>query len=229
LRIQGVLDEKIKIKMFSYFSLDFKGEVFINDVSLENMTMTFIFRKDSMISCQRLDVHVLNIEDFTNDGKLRFLNLSPLEYLGDVRGPEVDIHLSNLGTADFYNFDFSKFTLNIVSSLMSSVVFMNVKWPTEILSRDQLLEPEGLESRRREIYRQIKSALSKQNNYVGEADFHQLEMDTYYKTLNWKDRCAVVAYSHLMRIAAQVFEHLCGASHRLSEVNHPADIVQLRA
>ncbi len=107
------------------------------------------------------------------------------------------ISRSNLGKAEFYNFDFASFKkVNIVNSILLESLYVSSNWAKNIVSLDPYLQPQAstkpdlpkrvYASVIREVYKQIKFAMSKQGNFIEEQYFHGLEMNEYNTSLSCK-------------------------------------------
>lgn len=140
-------------------------------------------------------INSLELENFRNNGFLRFLNCKSMKV--DDNPSQFIISRSNLGKAEFYNFDFASFfKINITNSILLETLFIGSKWTRNIVSEDtfkkQTSVKDSIADERlyadqiREVYKQIKFALSKQGNSVEEQYFHGLEMNAYNKSLPWK-------------------------------------------
>jgi hypothetical protein len=145
-----------------------------------------------------------------NDGVLKILNCKALE-LKDKTSHFIS-NESHLGKAEFFQFDFSTFDeVNIINSVLIDCLFINTDWSDNIKSfaGDQMDEylkdrtpyntllslPASKNTLRyketkkqlkdkREVYKQIKYALSKQGDIVNERRFHAMEMNTYRTVLS---------------------------------------------
>lgn len=106
----------------------------------------------------------------------------------------------NLDNAQLANIDFGTFAeVNVYRSTLTNIQISNVTWPRRITTHFphnskfngerfrkgfKLQRPDYLA--RREVYRQLKFASSKQHDFIGEQHFHALEMNAYDHTLRWK-------------------------------------------
>ena len=140
-------------------------------------------------------INSLELENFRNNGFLRFLNCRSMEV--NDKPSQFIISRSNLGKAEFYDFDFASFSkINITNSILLENLFIGSKWTRNIVSEDtfekQISVKDPIDEKRlyadkmREVYKQIKFALSKQGNSVEEQYFHGLEMNAYNRSLSWK-------------------------------------------
>lgn len=139
-----------------------------------------------------------------NSGNLKLLNCKSLSISNKMS--HFIITESNLGKAEFFQFDFSSFDeVNIINSVLNECLFVNTTWANNIKTyagdqmdlylKDRISIRQGKKidntetihqlKNKREVYKQIKYALSKQGDYVNEQLFHTLEMNTYNKILPW--------------------------------------------
>lgn len=135
----------------------------------------------------------ITLENFRNNGVVRFSNCMASPMLDT----EMVINQCNLGKTEFIRFDFAGFKrINISFSILLDCLFINCKWSSKnIVSQASYFKKEletvndQLRSTRadnlREVYKQIKQALSKQGDSIQERYFHGLEMNQYNKTLSF--------------------------------------------
>lgn len=130
---------------------------------------------------------------FRNNEKVQISNIQSIESLGSF----FTINQSNLGEIEFYNMDFSLFEeFNIVNSNVINSSFINIKWHPNINALPGRYMPnfenrddfalKSLEEKRKENFRQLKSASANAGDTLSEGMFHAHEMNSYYKLLSWK-------------------------------------------
>lgn len=157
------------------------------------------------------EVHLFNlhvnsflINKVRNNGFLKLINVKG-HPVTDKRS-FFSINESNLGKAEFFQIDFSSFDeVNIKDSVLVECIFVNTTWSKNINSfngeqmdnfmADRMIihgggyrETPYQLSNKRETYKQIKYALSRQGDYINEQFFHGLEMNVYNKTLKNNSR-----------------------------------------
>jgi hypothetical protein len=138
-------------------------------------------------------INSLLFTSFRNNKKVQISNIQPIE----SRGSFLTINQSNLGETEFYNINFSLFEeFNIVNSYIANSSFININWHLNINALPGLYTPNfdnrntlskrSLEEKRKENFRQLKSASTKAGDTLSEGKFHAYEMNSYYQLLSWK-------------------------------------------
>jgi len=136
----------------------------------------------------------LTIYRFLNEGRLRIQNMMAIK---PTERSEIVVYDSKLTNTEFYETDLSKFNVILHDSFVSETLFINIEWPKYILpyggtyiSDDEKKIPSKIieAKKQKDVYRQIKFALNKQGDTIGEHYFHSLEMITYNKTLSGRER-----------------------------------------
>lgn len=154
--------------------------------------------KNAELYLENLKVNSLNIYRFRNESKLRIQNITP-NRLSDDNDSELVIYDSHLGKSEFYELDLIAFKDVIIhDSFLVDCYFVNIDWPKNIeptggkyiSDKDKTIaDLSSYYKKKKENYRQLKYALSKQGDIVGEHYFHGLEMNAYNNTLkgSWKN------------------------------------------
>ena len=149
-----------------------------------------------------------------NNGNLKLLNCKAMSV--EKKSSHFISNESNLGKAEFFQFNFASFDeVNIINSVLNECLFVNSTWADNIkafagdqmdnyimdreisnawrlvVSKTQRTKVPYKESQlqlrdKKEVYKQIKYALSKQGDSVNEQMFHILEMNTHNRILNWR-------------------------------------------
>ncbi len=151
---------------------------------------------ENQLNIFNCNINFLELDNFRNNGSLRFLNCQAQNF--DSMPSQFLISRSNLGKAEFYNFDFASFQrVNIVNSVLLESLYISSNWTSNIVSIDPYTQPpvstkSDLPKRIyasviREVYKQIKFAMSKQGNFIEEQYFHGLEMNAYDISLSFKN------------------------------------------
>lgn len=153
--------------------------------------------RNAELNLEGIEVNSLNIYRFRNENKFRVQNVVP--YNMPDRDSELIIYDSHLGKSEFYEMDLNAFTDVVIhDSFLIDCLFVNIDWPRNInptggkfiSDKDKAItDLSSFHKKKKENYRQLKYALSKQGDIVGEHYFHGLEMHAYNKTLkkSWKN------------------------------------------
>lgn len=181
-----------------------KNIVVIN-ISCSYLTISGHF-KGNEISISKVSLASLEFINFLNEGRLRIQDIernydsrvakpSLVIIYGAVKAPEgFVIFESDMGRSEFQNIDLTKFEkVFIKRSLISDCIFVNLVWPNHIsvegFDTRNPNKQEQYQQRNREkneIYKQIKYALYKRGDFVGEQHFHGREMNSLFNILSWK-------------------------------------------
>ncbi|MEJ7677720.1 MAG: hypothetical protein WKG06_07605 [Segetibacter sp.] len=195
LYIQGTVSKRIRINHIQYNGIGFSGNIFFSEIIVDKLEFEWFLRKDSEIFIKGINVRELRISKFINDGKLRIFDLSALtiNVNGEIANQAVssDVYIldSYLGNAELYNINFKEFNKVIIrNSLLTGCSFINVIWPKDVLTNiNENKTAKEVNNDKKEVYKQIKYALSKQGDNVTEQQFHGLEMNIYNKTLSFRN------------------------------------------
>lgn len=128
----------------------------------------------------------LELRDFKNNygGAITFNNIKPND---DVI---LEIISSDLTDVTFINVDFSKYkSINILDSKLVDTTFISTTWGdlTNISSKKEDTSVVESIKKLRETFRQLKVSMNNQGNKIQELEFYAREMETYGKTLSWKE------------------------------------------
>ncbi len=167
-------------------------------------------QKDTQLEISKCKINSIFIDDVTNNG---ILKLNYIEALNNPNNDSFfTINKSNLGKAEFIQCDFSSFSeMNVLNSFLGDCIFVNTSWgmtninvfegkemdgylkdrevrkSNKILSklhiRSNFKETKSQLTHKKDIFKQIKYALSKQGDFINEKKFYALEMTTYNKSL----------------------------------------------
>lgn len=204
LQIGGV--EVKRIKNLSFLNTELVNELIqVNNCEIEKCSLhsTVIKSQAEFSNCK---FNSFSFNNFRNQGSLKFLNCNSKSICN--KKSHFSITNSNLGKTEFFQINFASFNeLNIINSIVLDCIFINTKWaknitsfygdqenlylndrkpPKSFFSRFFNLNAETLDQieNRKDTYKQIKYALSKQGDYVNEQLFHSWEMNAYNKTLD---------------------------------------------
>lgn len=159
---------------------------------------------------------VVIIEDFVNNGNLKFFGLEPLK--DDNHKSYFEISKTNLGSSQFYRLNFKGFDeVNIFDSYLTDSIFSNVKWKDKITAfhrselqsivkkhDDQKSTSKEL-SQIKETLRQLKLVMSKQGDKIQELKFYSQEMNTYNKLLPWTSPCTDNFWNKIILHLSRIF------------------------
>jgi len=164
-----------------------KGPVNVENSTIDSLAFDGAFNNNVEFFIRDCIVSSVTFSNFVNDGKIRFFDVNvKKEIKRSDDSSQLTITRSNLGKAEFYNFDLNSFYQVIISkSYISECIFVNATWPKKILTQEnELVNTKQTLIDRRETYRQLKYSLYKQADYIGEQYFHGLEMNTYFEVLS---------------------------------------------
>lgn len=164
---------------------------------------------NTSISIQNIVVKFISIYRFRNEKGFRLLDVNVVE-----KNAEIAIVESYLGKAEFYDINFLKFYgVYIRDSHVVDCSFNNVIWNYDIKPmygsyagdqqyadnlvpklhiwrKDKNLRNDSQVisylNKKRETFRQLKYAMSKQGDSVNEQKFHSLELSSYLETISFK-------------------------------------------
>lgn len=191
------------VKELSILHNNALSKVQIANCKLERLSLSQLADDTEIFNCT---INSVILQKVRNKGDLKFLNCKAYPLL-NMKSHFI-ANESNLGNAEFFQFDFSSFDeVNLINSLLIECLFVNTTWADNIncFAGDQMdnylkdritYKPFGkLSSKvfyketkqqlrnKREVYRQIKYALWKQGDIVNEQMFHAMEMNTYNRIL----------------------------------------------
>lgn len=196
--------DQSKVKELSILHNNILSKLQIANCRIERLSLSRLAEDTEVFNCT---INSVILQKVRNKGDLKFQNCKAYP-LKNMKSHFI-ANESNLGKAEFFQFDFSSFNeVNLVNSLLIDCLFVNTTWSDNIncFSGDQMdnylndrvtYKPFGkLSSKvfyretkqqlrdKREVYRQIKYALGKQGDIVNEQMFHAMEMNTYNRILN---------------------------------------------
>lgn len=179
---------------------------------VEKISISSLAEKTEIFNCQ---INSILFHDVRNISNVRLTTCQALTIKGKNSHFGIknsNLGKAEFFQVDFSSFD----EVNIIDSILFECLFINATWSNNIKSfysdqmdnykKDRILSKNLLKKiksklfkskiyyretkeqlkNKREVYKQIKFALSKQGDFVNEQMFHGLEMDTYYKILSWK-------------------------------------------
>lgn len=148
--------------------------------SFLNCDLGIVFLKgisNSILEFNYCKVNTIDINHFVNISALRFIGI---EFENESF---LNIKSSDLGKTVLFNVDFNKLNkFNLSAFNISEIVVANVNWceKTKRIGSDKNMADSEL----RDLFKQIKSVATRQNNKIEELKFHGLEMVYYKKELN---------------------------------------------
>lgn len=199
------------IKAISILDDNSIGKIQIANSKIEKINFSYLADDTELFNC---NINSIGFHKVRNSGNLKLLNCKAL-FLKHKASHFISTE-SNLGKAEFFQFDFSSFNeVNILNSVLNDCLFVNTTWANNIKSfsgdqmdnylKDRIAYNKPLRiiaskfsklptkvfyketkqqlKDKREVYKQIKYALSKQGDLVNEQMFHAMEMDTYNRIL----------------------------------------------
>lgn len=198
-------------------SLSILNENEINKIQISNavalkLSFSYLAISTELFNCS---INSIIFNKVRNDKNLKLLNCKALKIVG--KESHFIITESNLGKAEFFQFDFSSYSeVNIINSVLIDCLFINTTWANNITTfwgdqmdnymKDRVRKKSRISSYltnsitcqetrqqlkdKREVFKQIKYALSKQGDQVNEQMFHAFEMDTYNRILEWDYKSA---------------------------------------
>lgn len=183
----GVDEERVENFLISE-TADKLGNIQLQNISINELTIrgvnnsgTYLFYK---IKC-----NLISILNFTNNSQVRFFQVEPI----DKQKTFFHILFSNLNKTEFIDIDFSKFNfLNIKDSVIIDSLFVGCKWGTTISSFDigsgylNNATKEKLKEQSvgiKEVYRQLRYAMSKHSDKINETAFYAKEMNLHNRLL----------------------------------------------
>ncbi len=189
---------------------------FIDDAVIKKLLVANYAINELYFSSMAEDSTVFNcrfnailFQRIRNEKHLKLLNCGALFIKGKTS--HFMSNESNLGKAEFFQFDFSSFDeVNFINSVLNDCLFVNTTWKNNITTfagyqMDNYLKDRGeIKSNhfeigkslhykpsrqqlqdKKDVYRQLKYALNKQGDSINEQQFHIMEMNTYNKLLNF--------------------------------------------
>lgn len=164
----------------------------LNNCIIGNLNIGYVNIK-SEIEIFNSQINTVEIINIRNNGNIRFLNCKSFPIKN--KKSEFKLIESNLGKCEFFQFDFASYDeVNIINSVLIDCLFIDCIWTNNIKSYypDQkdtynniLHWQANLHLKnKREVYKQLKYALSKQGDAINEHMFHGFEMDTYNASLD---------------------------------------------
>jgi hypothetical protein len=181
-------------------------------------------QRDKELEISNCRINSFFIDSLSNSGLFKLFNIQSLSLPN--QNSFFSISKSNLGEAEFIQFDFSSFSeINIINSYLGDCIFVNTTWSPSNINTFKGKEMDGyltdrikrrttsyklnkflFENRlsqliyhpakvsvfketrlqlthKKDVFKQIKYALSKQGDYINEKLFYCLEMTTYNKSL----------------------------------------------
>lgn len=167
-----------------YANAQFKGLLLFSGLNIGSLSLEED-NTSGRIVLKDLKVNLIKIWHFTNTGTLSFSNIEPRA------GTILHCSNSNLGKCEIYDVDFGLFDKVIIqSSNIQDIIPTNVTWCKDITT--YFFTPTEYKEIR-EVYRQLKNVMIRQNDKVQELVYHKLEMNALLRQLkqqgaNWPDR-----------------------------------------
>jgi type VI protein secretion system component Hcp len=149
------------------------GKVYFNGVAIRNTILRGLI-VNSTVKFKNVKFNNIKIEDLSNGGKMSFDGLLPLE-----ENSIFEMKDSEIGNTEFISMDFTKIKLKISNSQLINVKSFNSSWPSKILTVADSPSAE------KEIFQQLKQALSSQGDKIQAFDFERREKQLHYQTLRW--------------------------------------------
>lgn len=174
-----------KIDSFFVFAdAQFKGLLLVAGIEIGLLGLS----EDNIsarLSFKDLKVHSVKLEHFTNRGVLSFSNIQPQSRA------RFRCSNSNLGKCEIYDVNFGAFhRITIENASIQDIIPTNVTWCSDEITH--FLGRQGSKNDR-EVYRQLKNVMIRQNDKVQELLYHKAEMNAVLFQLkeegsNWSDR-----------------------------------------
>lgn len=162
---------------------DCSGYLEFDRITADNIKIVG-YQMSASIVFEWTTVENLTIESFNNLNGLVFASLIPKS-----NAAEIDINRCYLGKTEFYDVNLSKFkNIRIIDSHLIDCLFSGVQWKYNLNTTDGMKKSEmdfEYYAENREVYRQLKYALSKQGDTINEQKFHTQEMLAHYNSLSW--------------------------------------------
>ncbi len=211
------VDPKKEIESFTVSSNSFNGDGFLYVSTTEIIQLTFKFHTSSNTNFNstlskvhdlRLsgeianstyifkihDVDEMSLANLYNYGNLFIHNIfhpilfTPVD--GNKRNTKFSIQNTHLGKTHFINCDFQQFDeVLIADSQLSEITTSNVRFFKTVKSSNANDFSHLENSKKREVYRQLKIAMLNQGDRINYLNFKAKELDVYYDILR-KDKFA---------------------------------------
>jgi len=159
--------------------------ILIENITLKTFNCIRLIPTGTEVAVTNVKCDYIKLKNVLVDGVLQLSNVHPLMKQESI----FSIDNCNLGKAEFYNINFDAFERFMIDrSILIDCVFVNVIWPDDIeIGKDASKHGKTiLLLDKKEVYRQIKYALSKQGNTYDEQTFHAKELNTIYKSLTFR-------------------------------------------
>ena len=185
--------ESSYLRSLSIYNNDIQENIQLNNCIIENLNIGYNNIKSTIeiFNCQ---IHSVEFIKIKNNGDIKFLNCRAFQIQG--KKSQFKIIESNLGKCEFFQFYFSSYDeVNIINSVLIDCLFINCSWTNNIKSYypkqfdvvNKITSKTNSLKDEREVYKQIKYALSKQGDTINEHMFHGYEMNTFNKSLDCKN------------------------------------------
>ncbi len=166
------------------FSETLKGEISFRNFTFKDVLLLAGNNSNSHFKVINSNICKLKFSEFTNSSQVQFFDVKAVIESESL----LEIKHSNLGQTEFYNFNFSAFQKIVIwNSVLSDIITSNVKW-FKRMQLDPVINSASviteLWSNNREVFRQLKYAMSKQGNRIQELTFKSYEMYAYKMQLN---------------------------------------------
>lgn len=138
------------------------------------------YNRKNKITIQDLQTNGLVFKSFTNDSYFKIIDVE----VNGQNNIESIYDSVNFGKSEFHNVVFNRFAkLKIFYSNLADIIFTNTTFPDHIVGRS---ESDYLG--KKEAFRQLKFAASKQGNRFMELDFESKEMEAYQHVLKKENK-----------------------------------------
>jgi hypothetical protein len=199
-----------QIKSLSLLDENEIKRIQISNTIAHKLSFSYLAATTELFNCS---VNSIVFTKVRNDKNLKLLNCKALRISN--KKSHFIVTESNLGKAEFFQFDFASYSeVNIINSILIECLFVNTTWSNNITTffgdqmdnylKDRIINKNRLNTLftkkviyketkqqlkdKREVFKQIKYALSKQGDQINEQMFHAFEMNTYNRVLEWKSK-----------------------------------------
>ena len=123
----------------------------------------------------------LHFNDIKSDtiSFFKFLNYGQIAFFALELKKELKILNSDLGKTSFINSSIKDIKLNVENSRITDAYFSDTAFPQRVANDDQ---------QQRNTFAQLKKINELKGDYLEANRFYALEMDTYYRTIDWKTK-----------------------------------------
>ncbi len=161
--------------LFLTCDVEFSGSFTFFSISIEDLSLYGVNRSGRILF-QENTVGSVNASYFTNLG---YLILSSPRIESPYR---LFLHECNMGKTEVYNIDFNKFLeIKVSNTNLQDIIAANIKWCNKVVT--EVMSQDVNHSKLREVYRQLRNVMLRNNDKIEELKFHKLEMNSYYEEL----------------------------------------------